>query len=177
MKFNLGPVYPWPGIILACLLMLLPVNQSRAGDCRECVMEKLEDLKFLPEKSEMTMLDGEVVNLHLFDFYPKLNLRAFVPPKFYYWDSEIIQFEAKGPPPSEEKVTYKARIYWSPASMCNCKDIQTARNDTAETTCGDFAEIYDINGKFIGFIKYIGDGLYIPMKYINYEPDTSRSGI
>jgi hypothetical protein len=140
-------------------------------------MNKLEEMKSLPEKSEITMLDGEVVNLHLFDFYPELNFRAFVPPKFYYWDSEVIEFDAKGPPPSREKVTYKARIYWSPASMCNCENLDTAKTSPAETTCGDFAEIYDINGKFMGFIRYIGDGQYIPMRYINYEPDESRSGI
>jgi hypothetical protein len=154
-------------LILASIFVLNNYVYSQ-DECEKCVWDKATKSMGLPTKDHLETLDGQLVDLSLFN-------RNLLPTKFYYWDSEVVYQEFGGPPPSRRPITLKVRRYWSPMSSCECDCESSAINDP-EANGGDIAELYDIDGQFMGFLVYISNGDYITLPYEDYKP-TKLAGI
>jgi hypothetical protein len=154
-------------LILAAIFVLNNYVYSQ-DECSNCILEKGKELRELPVQRYLDTLDGQKVDLTLFD--PNL-----LPLKFYYWENEVVYQEFAGPPPSEKPVKLKVKRYWSPACSCDCGLESSAISDS-EATGGDVSELYDIDGQFMGFLIYVSNGQYITLPYEDYKP-TKFSGI
>jgi len=121
-----------------------------------CVERLWMEMKALPEKKQHRTLDGQDIDLHAYSLYGLANHLAVLPFKFYHWQNEVWKFES---PP------HKARVYLNMGSTC----LGYKRFDPELGTYGDFAELYDSHGVFMGFAVRIDRDVYFPLKAFNYN--------
>jgi hypothetical protein len=158
-----------PLIALAICCMLLgflvagchKTAPAPARSPKECIDEILARLKELPEKSYLTTLDGQSVDLQeFFDACARKWPHCALYAKFYYWASEVKEIESKS---TAGRVRHRARMYYNPLSTCHPEHVNPGR------THGDVVEIYDEDGAFMGLGVYMGDGMYVTLPYSGYK--------
>lgn len=126
----------------------------------ECIENKKAEVDSKPEKSYIIGLNGEKIGLELYRSYSKVDILAIMPDRFYYWENEIREVEDRN---SDGRIVeHKIRIYWNFCSSCGCPGEFNTKNDP-QAKFGDFAEIYDENDRFMGFVSYTGEGQYAIM--------------
>lgn len=137
-----------------CAHLFPGVMPSPYDRCIERLWAKIQSL---PIKEHHETLDGQIIELESYRVYALANYLAIVPFKFYHWKSEIWSFEVP--------LAHKARVYFNLDSTC----LVRKRGDPKLGTYGDFAELYDSHGLFMGFVVRIDQDLYIPIKAFNYR--------
>ena len=129
-------------------------------DCLPKAVERIEEIRSLPEKKYLHTLDNQQVELkeffiHCCKNWPHCDLYS----KFYYWKSEIKTINSKC---SEGSKKHRIRMY------CNCLSTYCPNTVKPEKTHGDVAEYYDENGVFMGLSVYMGMGKYCSLPYSGY---------
>ena len=140
--------------------ILLAADDIKVTDCMDRAIERIIEIRVLPEKAYLKTLDGREVALHEFNvscckLYPKCNLFD----KFYYWPSEIRQVISRS---KNGMITHKIRCYH------NCLSVFCSDKLDPKKIHGDIAEFYDEQGNFMGLSVYMGDGKYCPLPYSGY---------
>ena len=146
-------------IVLSPYSLFAEMNKQPNG-CMEKAIERIIEIRSLPEKKYLHTLDGQNVLLDEFHskcltLYPKCNLFS----KFYYWSSEIREITSRT---STGEKTHKIRCY------NNCLSILCPESYDPQKAHGDVAEFYDGNGDFMGLAVYMGDGKYCSLPYNGY---------
>ena len=124
-------------------------------------VERIKEIRSLPEKKFLQTLDGQYVLLH--EFHTKclcLFPSCILFEKFYYWKSEIrevVSHTANG------EIKHKIRYYRS------CLSRLCPTFSDPHKTHGDVAEFYDQKGKFMGLAVYMGNGKYCSLPFSGYE--------
>ena len=114
------------------------------------------EMKALPEKQQHRTADGQDIHLLAYSLYRMANRLAILPFKFYYWQNEVWEFE--NPP-------HKARVYLNMNSTCR----GYKRFNPELGTYGDFGEVYDAHGVFMGFVVRHDRDLYMLLPAFNYK--------
>jgi len=140
---------------------LLSDDGKKQSDCIDRTVERIIELRSLPEKQYLLTLDNQIILLE--DFY---NICDFYFPqcvifrKFYYWHSEVKVVVSE----TETRIVkHKIRCYHNPLSIY-CPE----RYDSKKTH-GDVSELYDQKGNFMGIAVYMGDGKYCPLIHLGYK--------
>ena len=153
-------------IYIIVLLLLSPKiitsnDNKQTSNCLDKAIERIIEIRCLPEKTYLNTLDDQKVLLK--DFYDKcyyLFPQCCLYRKFYYWKSEIKEMISSS---ENGLVKHKIRCYHNCLS-CFCKD----RCDSKKTH-GDVAEFYDGGGEFMGLAVYMGNGRYCSLPYDGYH--------
>jgi hypothetical protein len=155
--------YIYHGFIITSFLLLsfprvINANDEKIiQDCLSIAIENILRIRSLPNKEYLHTLDGQYIQLSiLFNTCENMFPWCCLFTKFYYWKSEIRQFDEFT---VSGKITYTARCYFSCLSTC-CP----TKQDSLKTH-GDVAEFYNLNGDFIGLGVYMGNGKYVPIPY------------
>jgi hypothetical protein len=141
--------------------LLLSDDGKKQSDCIDKAVERIIELRSLPEKQYLLTLDNQIILLE--DFY---NICDFYFPqcvifrKFYYWHSEVKVVVSEI---ETRIVKHKIRCYHNPLSIF-CPGRYNLKN-----THGDVSEFYDSDGVFMGIAVYMGDGEYCPLPHLGYK--------
>jgi hypothetical protein len=150
-------------IMLFCSDLSIAEDHNRdARDVKKAI-ERIEEIRKLPEKRFIETLDGQQVELNEFfrrclKNWPHCSLYH----KFYYWDSEVIETISDS---SKGRIKHKVRIY------CNCLSMARDDKTNPDKTHGDVAEFYDENEVFMGIAVYMGMGRYFSLPHSEYNKD------
>jgi hypothetical protein len=159
------------GIVVLLLAMGLLAHISfaemnkKSNGCMQKAIERIIEIRSLPEKQYLPTLDGQSVVLNQFyikcsKLYPQCNLFE----KFYYLPSEIRQISSKS---KAGMIKHKIRCY------SNCLSAFCLENKDPKKIHRDVAEFYDGNGNFMGLSVYMGDGKYCALRYDGYQKVTN----
>jgi hypothetical protein len=139
----------------------LPCTQK----CIRKAIQRIDEIRNLPEKQFLETLDGQFVDLDYFfccclKNWPHCCLFS----KFYYWKNEVIKTVSVS---SEGFKQHKIKIYTNCLSTF-CKD----KLDPGKTH-GDVAEFYDEHGVFMGIAVYMGMGKYCSIPHSEYLKESN----
>jgi hypothetical protein len=141
-------------------------NNKQTEDCMEKAIEKIIEIRSLPEKKYLNTLDNQNVSLHEFnDKCLKLFPNCSLFEKFYYLPNEIREIASKT---KRGVKKHKIRCY------SNCLSVFCSEKYDPQKTHGDIAEFYDEKGKFMGLSVYMGEGKYCPLPYDGYQTQSSK---
>jgi hypothetical protein len=133
----------------------------------QCIEERAQRLRDLPERRFLKTLDGQQVPLAAFYAQcERLWPNCVLYQKFYHWKHEVIDVTSQT---AKGKVHHQVRIYHNILSTCSPEPRDPGR------THGDVAEFYDPDGKFMGLAVYMGKGLYVPLLFSGYQTNEGRS--
>ncbi len=152
--------------IIAILLFfsppfLLPHDQKRPCSCLDQAVQRIKEIRSLPEMKYLHTLDGQHILLH--KFYAQsdsLFSQCCLFKKFYYWQSEVRVVLSNT---QTGMIKHKIRSYH------NCLSTYCPDRCDPRKTHGDVAEFYDQKGNFMGLAVYIGDGKYCALPYDGYK--------
>ena len=158
-------IYIFNGLLTIMLAALIsrPVLAEMHGPsctCMQTVVNKIMEIRSLPEKRSLHTLDGQTVLLA--EFYAKsyqLFPACSLPDKFYYFPNEIIEITSRT---SKGMKKHKIRRY------NNCLSTYCPDSQYNGKIYGDVAEFYDSDGIFMGLSVYMGDGKYCSLPYDGY---------
>jgi hypothetical protein len=141
--------------------LLLSEDNKQPSDCFEQAVNRIKEIRSLPERKYLHTLDGQYVLLN--EFYVKcLSLFPWCSlfEKFYYWQSEVreVAFNTEN-----GVIKYKIRCYY------NCLSTFCPDSCDVRKTHGDVAEFYDQRGSFMGIAVYMGAGKYCFLPYDGYK--------
>jgi hypothetical protein len=140
--------------------ILLSEDKKQPFDCLDKTVERIQEIRSLPDMKYLPTLDGQ--NVLLNEFYAKclgLFPQCFLFEKFYYWQSEIREVVSNT---KNGVIKHKIRCYR------NCLS-EFCPESYDPKTHGDVAEFYNGTGTFMGLAVYMGDGLYCPLPYDGYK--------
>ncbi|MEJ2025085.1 MAG: hypothetical protein P8Y00_08735, partial [Deltaproteobacteria bacterium] len=146
--------------------LLLSLNTLLSEDNKKSLhaaVDRIKEIRSLPEKQFLQTLDGQSVLLE--EFHTKclcLFPSCILFEKFYYWKSEIrevVSHTANG------EIKHKIRYYRS------CLSRLCPTFSDPHKTHGDVAEFYDQKGEFMGLAVYMGNGKYCSLPYSGYEKE------
>ena len=140
---------------------LLSDDAKKQSACIDKAVERIIEIRSLPEKQYLLTLDNQIILLEDFycicDFYFP---QCVIFKKFYYWHSEIKVVISE----TETRfVKHKIRCY------NNCLSSFCPELCDPHKTHGDVAEFYDCDGVFMGIAIYMGDGKYCPLSHLGYK--------
>ena len=146
--------------------VLLADDNKQTKDCMDKAIEKIIEIRSLPEMNYLNTLDGQNVSLHVFNdnclkLYPNCSLFE----KFYYLPSEIREVASKT---KRGVKKHKIRCY------SNCLSVFCPERYDPQKTHGDIAEFYDEKGNFMGLSVYMGEGKYCPLPYDGYRAQSGQ---
>lgn len=141
--------------------LLLSEDNKQPIDCFDQAVNKIIEIRSLPEMQYLHTLDGQKVLLNEFyakslSLFPKCSLFA----KFYYWQSEIREVVSDT---ENGMINHRIRCYY------NCLTTYCPNSCDPRKTHGDAAEFYDQRGKFMGIAVYMGDGKYCSLPFGDYK--------
>lgn len=157
---SLSVVFISIGLFLFPKLLFSEDNKQPIG-CLDQAVNKIMEIRSLPEMRYLNTLDGQNVLLSEFyakclSLFPKCSLFA----KFYYWQSEIREVLSDT---ANGLIKHKIRCYH------NCLTTYCPNSCDPRKTHGDVAEFYDQSGKFMGIAVYMGDGKYCSLPFGGYK--------
>jgi hypothetical protein len=136
-------------------------NDRKTYDCIDKAVERIKEIRSLPELEYLQTLDGQIVLLNY--FYAKSHYlfpQCCLYTKFYYWKSEIREIVSSS---QSGVIKHKIKCYH------NCISTFCTESYDPRKTHGDVAEFYDQKGRFMGLASYMGDGKYCSFPYDGYE--------
>jgi len=153
-------------LIISIFLFLSPkllfsVDNKKPNDCLDQAIQKIIEIRSLPERKYLYTLDGQ--NILLNEFYVKcLSLfpQCCLFEKFYYWQSEIREVVSNT---ENGMVKHKIRCFH------NCLSAFCPKSCDPRKTHGDVVEFYDQIGNFMGIAVYVGDGKYCSLPFSGYK--------
>lgn len=140
--------------------ILLSEDNKQPYGCLDQAVERIKEIRSLPDIKYLYTLDGR--NVLLKEFYNKclqLFPKCCLFGKFYYWESEIRDVVSNT---KNGSIKHKIRCY------NNCLSTFCPESCDPRKTHGDVAEFYDQNGKFMGLSVYMGNGKYCSLPYDGY---------
>lgn len=140
--------------------ILLSEDNKQPYDCLDKAVERIQEIRSLPDRKYLHTLDGQ--NVLLNEFYAKclyLFPQCCLFGKFHYWQSEIREVVSNT---KSGVIKHKIRCYH------NCLSTFCPESCDPRKTHGDVAEFYDDNGDFMGLAVYMGDGKYCSLPYDGY---------
>jgi len=141
--------------------ILLSEDKKRPFDCLDKAVERIQEIRSLPDMKYLPTLDGQ--NVLLNEFYAKcLSLfpQCCLFEKFYYWQSEIREVVSNT---KNGVIKRKIRCY------DNCLSTFCPESCDPRKTHGDVSEFYNQRGNFMGLAVYMRDGKYCPLPYDGYK--------
>ena len=141
--------------------LLLSEDNKQPIDCLDKAVNKIIEIRSLPEMQYLHTLDGQ--NVLLNEFYSKcysLFPKCILFEKFYYWQSKIIEVESNS---ENGIIKHKIRCYY------NCLSTFCPKSCDPRKTHGDVAEFYDHKGNFMGIAVYMGDGKYCSLPFSGFK--------
>ena len=146
--------------------VLLADDNKQTKDCMDKAIEKIIEIRALPEKEYLKTLDGQNVSVQeLNDKCFKLFPNCCLFEKFYYLPSEIREIASK-----TKRGVKKHKI----RSYSNCLSVFCQEKHDLQKTHGDIAEFYDEKGHFMGLSVYMGEGKYCPLPYDGYQEQSDQ---
>ena len=140
--------------------ILLSEDKKQPFDCLDKAVERIQEIRSLPDMKYLHTLDAQ--NVLLNEFYAKclyLFPQCCLFGKFYYWQSETREVVSNT---KNGAIKHKIRCYH------NCLSTFCSESCDPQKTHGDVAEFYDGNGNFMGLSVYMGDGKYCALPYDGY---------
>jgi len=141
--------------------ILLSDDKKQDLDCLNKAVERVKEIRSLPEMKYLYTLDNQYVLLS--EFYEKCNYlfpQCCLFRKFYYWQSEIRKVVSIT---KTSIIGHKIKCYH------NCLSSFCPQNCDPRKTHGDVSEFYDPKGVFMGLAVYMGDGKYCSLPYDGYK--------
>lgn len=153
-------------IIIFFPYVLLADDSKQVKDCMDKAIEKIIEIRSLPEKKYLYTLDSQKVSLNEFNqkcfkLFPNCSMFE----KFYYLPNEIREIASKT---KRGVKKHKIRCY------SNCLSVFCPEKYDPQKTHGDIAEFYDEKGKFMGLSVYMGEGKYCPLPYDGYQTQSGE---